>query len=250
MKKIAHRIYESMLSYETRLWLLKQRKRGHFERKRNVVNPSDKGDFSLKPFDEHHCIFVHITKTAGTAVAKSLFGYLPYHYTAIDYRVIYGKRDFDDYYKFGFVRNPWDRLFSAWRYLRAGGWNDEDAAWYKEHLAGYETFAEFVRGWVNEQNIGAHKHFWPQHRFVCDTHHQLMIDDVFYFETLDADFASACERLDIDAHLEPHNTNPGDDYRDVYDEEMRRIVADVYRLDIELFGYRFDGIERRWTRDA
>ena len=164
----ARKLYNTVLSREIRLYLYKIRHLSDHRRLRTVVHPSAKGDFSLKPFDQHKCIFIHITKTAGTSVAKSLFNYLPYHYTAIDYRVIYGRKTFDEYFKFAFVRNPWDRLYSAYRYLKSGGWNNDDELWTKQNLADIDSFASFVKQWLNKENIMKHKHFWPQHIFICD----------------------------------------------------------------------------------
>ena len=247
MAGIIQQIYRSTLSYETRLWLYKLRHQQDYERLRSIVNPSPKGDFSLKPFDEHQCIFVHITKTAGTSVSKSLFGYLPYHYTAIDYRVIYGRRTFNQYFKFAFVRNPWDRLYSAYRYLKAGGWNEKDELWAKTNLAAFDDFNNFVKQWLCEKNIEHHIHFRPQHHFICDAKGRLLIDYLGYFETINDDFDKISKRLKIDASIGRHNANPGESYRDVYDDESRDIVTRVYSTDIELFGYEFDGIRERKT---
>lgn len=238
------KLYESLFSYETRLRFYKLRHQQQYREIRHKVYPSNKGDFSLKPFDQHRCLFIHITKTAGTSVAKSLFEYLPYHYTAVDYRVIYGHRDFDDYFKFAFVRNPWDRLYSAWRYLAAGGWNDDDRQWYQDNLSRYPDFESFVNEWLNDDNILKHRHFWPQSRFTCDSK-GLLLDHVGYFETLEQDFNIIASRLGIDVKLGKHNANPGKDYRDAYTDEMQQRVAHVYAKDIELFGYRFDGIDNR-----
>ncbi len=91
---------------------------------------------------------MHIPKTAGISVAESLFGYLPYHYTLSDYKLIYGRRTFRQYFKFAFVRNPFDRLFSAYRFLMKGGWNEGDRRWAEENIARYDSFAEFVERWL------------------------------------------------------------------------------------------------------
>jgi hypothetical protein len=210
-----------------------------------VVHPSPKGDFSLKPFDEHRCIFIHTTKTAGTTVAQGLFGYLPYHYTAVDYRVIFGKRDFNRYFKFAFVRNPWDRLYSAFRYLKAGGWDKKDAAWAADHLSEFDDFNVFVKQWLCEANIQKHRHFWPQHRFICDRSGTLLVDYLGYFETLEQDVQMVGNRLGISVSLGIHNTNPGPSYLQAYDTEARHVVAHVYAQDIALLGYGFRGIDRR-----
>ena len=67
-------------------------------------------------------IFIHIPKVAGTSILSMLGkkytgrDHLPWYvyYTA---NPVY----FQNAFKFSFVRNPWDRTFSAYRYLLAGG---------------------------------------------------------------------------------------------------------------------------------
>jgi hypothetical protein len=237
--------YRSLLSYESRLWLYKHRHKKEYELLRKSIHPSSKGDFSLKPFDEHKSIFIHITKTAGTSIAKALFGYLPYHYTAIDYRVIYGRKLFDQYFKFAFVRNPWDRLYSAYRYLKAGGWNDDDKVWAQDNLSQYESFQSFVKQWLTKDNINKHKHFWPQSRFICDESNNLLIDHLAYFETINDDYDVIKKKLSTGQDIGHNNANPGNSYREAYDDESRDIVAEIYATDIALFGYDFDGIRQR-----
>lgn len=245
MTNLAQQLYKRVFSYETRLRLYKLRHLSHYKTLRKIVHPSEKGNFSLKAYDENHCIFIHITKTAGTSVAKSLFNYLPYHYTAIDYRVIYGTKTFNQYFKFAFVRNPWDRLYSAYRYLKSGGWNEGDKRWADQHLALFDSFDSFVKHWLCTDNIKKHRHFWPQHLFICDAKNQLLVDYLAYFETINEDFDEICAKLSIDAKLASHNTNPGESYLDVYDEVSRQIVANVYHQDIKMFGYAFDKIAQR-----
>lgn len=245
MTPILRSIYETLVPYEQRLAFYKWRHPEKFRELRSKVNPSPKGDFSLKPFDQHQAIFIHITKTAGTSVAKSLFGYLPYHYTAIQYRVFFGKKTFDNYFKFAFVRNPWDRLYSAYRYLKTGGWNEKDEAWGKTHLAQYNDFNEFVIDWLTPENIKKHLHFKPQHEFVCDRHGKLLLDYIAYFETLNEDFHKIAAHLNIEATLESLNQNPGNSYKEVYSLPAISRVEEIYAKDIALFGYSFDTIASR-----
>ena len=245
MTSFLRHTYNTLLSYETRLWLYKLRHPGEYKILRSRVYPSDKGDFSLKPYDEHRCIFIHITKTAGTSVAKGLFNYLPYHYTAIDYRVIYSRKTFYQYFKFAFVRNPWDRTYSAYRYLQSGGWNDDDKKWRDQHIASYHDFNDFVMHWLTPENIQKHVHFLPQHHFICDSKDRLLVDYLAYFETINEDFDKIAEKLGIDAHISHHNASPADSYLTIYNEEARRRVADIYQKDIQLFGYDFNGIKNR-----
>lgn len=241
----ARQLYESIVPYETRLWFYKLRHHRDYRKLRTTVFPSEKGSFSLKPYDEHQCIFIHITKTAGTSVAKALFSYLPYHYSAIDYRVIFGRKDFERYFKFAFVRNPWDRVYSAFRYLKSGGWNEEDKIWGEDNLSKFEDFDQFVKQWLTPENIKSHIHFHPQHQFICDKNGSLLIDYIAYFETLEEDFKQIADRLKIDSSIAHHNANPASSYLNIYNDETKKIVASVYDKDIEIFGYDFDNIRHR-----
>ena len=242
---ILRRLYRQLVPVETRMRIYKLRNPGHFRRLRSVVNRSDRGDFSLRPFDEHRCIFVHIPKTAGISVAESLFGYLPFHYTTLDYKVIFGTKTFREYFKFAFVRNPWDRLFSAYRFLAGGGWNEKDRLWAERNIAPYGGFNEFVEGWLTPETAETMIHFRPQWTFVCDKRRALELDYLGYLETIDADFAHVAGLLGIEASLQHKNASKKADYRSHYGDGARAVVEKVYGYDIELFGYTFDGIGER-----
>lgn len=245
MKTMLKNIYTKIIPHEQRMLLYKLRNKKEYQDLRSKIYPSPKGDFSLKPYDENKTIFIHITKTAGTSVAKSLFGYLPYHYTAIDYRVIYGRTKFKNYFKFAFVRNPWDRLYSAYRYLQSGGWNKEDKLWAETNLAKYDDFNDFVLNWLSLSNIQEHIHFKPQYEFIYDNKGNILIDFVAYFETINEDFSYIANKLKLNSSLGTHNANPGKSYKDIYSKESSEKVALIYKKDINLFGYHFDKINTR-----
>ncbi len=243
-------LYRALVPYETRLWLYKLRHPAQYRRLRTQVNRHDKANFSLKPFDDHRAIFVHITKSAGTSVATGLFGALPYHYTAIQYRVIYGRKTFREYYKFAFVRNPWDRLYSAYSYLKGGGWDDRDKAWAGEHLSDIEDFNQFVLEWLTPERLYSHIHFWPQSRFICDRRGRPLINDLACFETISEDFNRIAATLGVEARLEHVNASRRASYRDAYTPAAIERVQDLYADDIERLGYSFDGYQRMCIQDG
>lgn len=241
-------LYNRLLSNESRYWLYKQRHRKEFERLKTRVNHHPKGDFSLKGFSERKAIFVHITKSAGTSVALSLFGALPYHYTASQYRVIFGRNDFNRFFKFTFVRNPWDRLYSAYSYLKNGGWDDNDRRWSDENLGHITSFEQFVMEWLTVERLESHKHFWPQSWFIKDAKGNILVDYVGYFETIDADFRLISERVNPQAKLAHTNASKRGSYRDIYGADTTRRVAELYHEDIESLGYDFDRFDRRQVK--
>ena len=106
------------------------------------------------PFDEHRCIFVHIPKCAGISLVKSLFGDFDLGHAGIKrYQIMFGPAEFNRYFKFTIVRNPFDRLVSAFFFMKKGGINEGDKSWANRKFAHYDNFEAFVKGWVNQRNV-------------------------------------------------------------------------------------------------
>jgi hypothetical protein len=238
-------LYNRALSEESRYWLYKLRRPQEFQHLRRQVNHHPKADFSIRGFDDREVIFVHITKSAGTSVALSLFDALPYHYTAWQYRVIFGRNDFNRYFKFTFVRNPWDRLYSAYNYLKNGGWDDDDKLWAEQNWAGITTFDQFVLEWLTPERLSSHLHLQPQHYFLLDFRGRALVDYLGYFETINQDFAAIAKRVNTEAILAHTNASPRGSYREAYSPQAQEKVANLYQRDIALFGYQFDGFNRK-----
>jgi hypothetical protein len=189
--------------------------------------------------DRCKCIFIHIPKTAGTSVAQSLFGQPSRHVTWHEYEAA-NPGKFRRYFKFAFVRNPWDRLASTYFFLRKGGLNAVDAQWAERTLGAYPDFGAFVRGWVDERNIASWVHFRAQHEFICAPDGKVMVDFVGRVESMDADFAHVAQRLGRTSELAKLNVGERRHYSTCYDDKTREIVARVYARDIDLFGYKFE----------
>jgi hypothetical protein len=201
------------------------------------------GEKSLKPFDDHRCIFVHIPKTGGVSVSKSLFGNLAGgHMTLEKYKMIFSESEFDSYFKFTFVRNPWDRLVSAYTFLKSGGMGEGDKIWAEDNLRDYGTFDDFVKNWLNNENIYCKNHFVPQSDYICVGNAEPEVDFIGYFEKFQESFDYVCHKIGIQSSLGHLNAtqNRKKDYRDFYTTEIRNIVGQVYQRDIELFGYDFN----------
>ncbi len=189
-------------------------------------------------------VFVHTPRCAGSSMRRAIPDALTHsHFSAGDYRLLLGRDGFERCFKFGFVRNPWDRLVSSFFHLKRGGGHANDKAWADRHLARYDHFEDFVSEWLTPANVFSDVwHFVPMTRFVClPGHARPALDFLGRYETLAEDFAAVAARLGLGATLERVNAAPRDrsDYRDYYTPKTRRIVERVYRSDVRAFGYEF-----------
>ncbi len=247
-----------LLPYKTRSRLYKIYKNKTFNRlqeKRSIVT----NDYSYKSFDHYKCIFIHIPKTAGISLSKTLFGNLgPGHISIKKYQIIYSKEEFLNYFKFTFVRNPWERVFSAYSFLKNGGMNEIDEKWAAINLKAFDNFEEFIKIGLFKRNIRRHLHFKPQYKFLLTPYNKkILVDFIGFFENIENDFKYIKNKLSMDADVylkhENKSGNRKHNYKDYYTNEMKDIVAHIYKKDIEIFGYNFDNsslkqqLDKRWS---
>lgn len=190
--------------------------------------------------DRHRCIFVHIPKTAGMAIVESLFpGERSRHDPYYVYRQA-NARKFRSYFKFAFVRNPWDRLVSSYAFLRDGGNDAEDKEWSRRHLASYPDFKRFIMGWLTPENARSWIHFIPQSDFILDLNGHLMVDYVGRYENLVNDVRVVAERLGRAAPLLKTNQSNHALFSTYFDPETAEVVRSVYGRDMKAFDYPTD----------
>lgn len=199
--------------------------------------------------DRHQAIFIHVPKTAGSSVHRA-FGTTTSRHAPFSRYAAYDPVRTARCFKFCFVRNPWDRLLSAFSYLRYCKANpaSQDWRWSHKHLSPYRKFEDFVRALTNPVVrfvVMSYPHFIPQYFWITVPGNPgLQMDLVGRFETLDADFSSIAERLGLDASLHQLRVSRHGPYQELYSPEMRDIVGRLYARDISMFGYHFDGSHR------
>lgn len=150
-------------------------------------------------------------------------------------RIRYPVEAFSDYYKFAFVRHPLDRFVSAWR-DKVVGFNyygfEPDVL---ERMQRLEAFAEWVAGQDLEDAATIDQHLVLQSRAIDLT----QVDHLGRLESFAEDFAAVCRRLGLPEPAAEdrrnQSTHPG---RLEVTDEVREQIADLYRLDFQVLGYR------------
>ena len=143
-----------------------------------------------------------------------------------------GEDQFASYFKFGFVRNPWDRVVSL--YERREGMQ----------LRNQMSFEKFVE-WVNFSSCTS-IHPVPHRNqldWFVDPNGRVLMDFIGRFENLAADWQTIAHKLGISQLLPHKKRNPGrtKPYAEYYTPTTRQIIAEKFRVDIEYFGYEFEG---------
>jgi hypothetical protein len=134
----------------------------------------------------------------------------------------------DRYFKFAFVRNPFDRFVSYCAFMtRQNGAFERDPRSVMRHVLFKAPPLEHIL-------------FRPQHELLVDAEGKLMTDFVGRVERMQADYDALCECIGIPkAMLAKVNSSRRGDYRDYYDEALIDGVSAFYRRDLELFDYRY-----------
>lgn len=199
--------------------------------------------------DVHRTIFVHIQKTGGESV-RAAFGQPrnspDKHRTATELRSRYGDAIWADYFKFGIVRNPWDRLVSWWSMIDGMRARFEAGAKLNAFqtyiLSNAGTFDEFVLKCDQEilDADGAKWVFRNQRDYLADDSGALIVDFVARFETLAADFSFVSRRALTPPSPLPHaNISRHAAYVTYYTQELADLVRERFAKDIAAFGYEF-----------
>ena len=190
--------------------------------------------------NENLAIFIHIPKTAGTSVSKTLGLLGSRHVPAEDY-IIANPGKFSRFFKFAVVRNPFDRLLSSYTFLQAGGMNAADARFAQTYVMPFESFEHFVtEGLAHNSDIQRWVHFRPQVVFVCDAAGRNLMDFTGHFEQLTEDYDHIAERLGKPGDLPVTNISRRGDYREAYTPATIDTVRRLYAADLENFEYGFD----------
>lgn len=192
----------------------------------------------------HRAVFIHVPRTGGNSISQAIGAPKP-HVPIGRYR-LFDSRRFDDSFKFAFVRNPWDRLLSAYSHISAwvrAAASPEHDIWAPPEFAYYQDFEAFVLALAHDHfrsRMLAYTHFRSQLDWIAmPKSSTIALDFVGRFERLRDDYAEVTARLGIDSPLEIVNESQHLPYREAYSRKMRDIVGFIYARDIAVLDYRF-----------
>ncbi|MDK9557287.1 sulfotransferase family protein [Marinobacter sp. M216] len=140
------------------------------------------------------------------------------------------RKQYQEYFKFTIVRNPFSRTHSWYRgimrdpiNLRAYG------------LPSPIPFEEFLDRFLHKRRL-----MKPAVWFLKSFNGGIELDFVGKFENLTHDFGLVCDQLGVQVSL-PHKLDGGGtDWRSEYNDRTRSMVEKFYHEDISTFGYKFE----------
>lgn len=198
-------------------------------------------------------IFIHNYKVAGSSISDALgkytedvrrpnlverlliySGVLPVHYpakfawhlTARQLREKLPADIFNCYFKFGFVRNPWDWQVSLYTFMLKTPRHPQHKL-----IKGMKNFDEYIEWRVNED-------FHLQYDAFYDTDGTCLMDFIGKIENIEQDFATVCKRVGIIEHLPHTNKSRPDNSIDLYYTPASvEKVYNAFKQDITTFNY-------------
>ena len=139
------------------------------------------------------------------------------------------KEQFNEYFKFTIVRNPWERSYSWYKNVI------RDETHLKNHQVSNEiTFNDFIKLYAGKGMLR------PQLYWLKDFRGEINFDLIGRFETLNKDFKLISEKLNLASVVLPHKLKGSTfDYKSQFTKESIDLIAKIYKEEIKLFDYSF-----------
>lgn len=181
---------------------------------------------------ERRAIFIHQRKVAGMSIMTAL-GFSPKNPNWHRFNDGVLSADWRDrnqlergYFVFSAVRNPFGRLISSWKYLKA-----------TRDRALIDVLLDPPREGHDYRHLTR-----PQVVILRDeTNGALIVHDLIRFESVQVDFDRICDRIGAPRRLLPHlNATVGaSSYRKYFDQDTRRLTEEMFADDLAAFAYDF-----------
>lgn len=148
------------------------------------------------------------------------------HMPAKEIKEKMGTEIWDSYYKFCFVRNPWDRLISLYY------WH------YRDHSTPLPSMTEFLQ-WLDEGRMKRYDNF-----LLYTIDGEMAVDRVGRYESLERDLQEVCTKLGLPnlpllPRAKGQHRLDRRHYREVLSLEESEKIRRLCENEIDLFDYQF-----------
>jgi hypothetical protein len=198
------------------------------------------------------CIFIHVPRTAGTSIEVAIQNQDQWHVSrrrkhliASTAKKIY-KEYWDEYFKFAFVRNPWDRMISLCKYgnFHPREYNRTYGCDIQSGKLNLGTYRErFSTGYeVDQRSYSADDKFKPAiPNAIYSNILNEKLDFIGKFETLQSDCEFISEKIKKKIVLaKKQEQSKHLHYSEYYTDEIKDNVRTMFEYDTEVFNYEFN----------
>lgn len=213
---------------------------------------------------KYKCIFIHIPKCAGSSIRDFYFDYPNLDWKVANYDLLYGwcpvrkihlqhatpeqlvetslidKDIWHSYFKFSFIRNPWDRAYSDYLWIQK---DRNIKGSFKDYIFAQGSFKKIFRDNSNKEFRG--DHLTNQVEYVSNQHYPL--DFIGTFESFQKDIQEINNILGIKKTFNIHTNNSKKryyHYSNFYTNTKKRYVETVFKEDIERLDYSFEDLRK------
>ena len=252
---------------------------------------------------KHKWIFIHIPKNGGSSATSALNSYADVegasHHELMEGRTPKNDRidlsffqhdtasmikeklkeqgyDYDSYYKFGIVRNPWSRVVSKWTYWHKLVEQGSTFAYAHYVCDEFKTFREFIKS-DGRGEMRQTDYIFDNNNIQCESlknippgvkkrrdwiitrrartekpfsTNTLLVDRIVHLENFEQEMSDTFDEMQTrcDFKIEQwtydllrsrKNPTKHKHYTEYYDDETREIFAETFAKEIEYFGYKF-----------
>lgn len=184
--------------------------------------------FALRPHlgeqDEEHVALFHQSKFDIEEFKNRANG----HFSVQEIQPHLTKEVWDTYYKFTFVRNPWDRFVSAVIFKN------------KKLQEVPQLVPQFIEKFLDKMNFTDNLFYKPQYDYLIDDNGKFEMDFVGKTEDMEQDYQKICKHLGIPIEqIDQRNSTKRKQYKDVLNDKTKQKIEEIYQNDIKHFSYSF-----------
>ena len=191
---------------------------------------------------QHKLLFIHIPKNGGTSIEKffnmmgkdSFYGsntitesgvlYSPQHLTPDLLQKYLDKDIYNTYFKFSFVRNPYDKVKSEF--------------FWRQRIGDINTNTDFKKWVFNFYGKIDNDHKLPQYKYIFNDNGEKVVNFVGKVENINQDFAKLLDIINYPKKESLSKENINKNRKSViFDQEIKEKIVDIYSEDFKLFGY-------------